>query len=72
MEEKVEEFEDIINFCLLAYAADIYVKLKHFECMMNHIITVFFLNFILYFILFDSLTLKMLNLEYFCKGALSN
>ena len=67
----VEELEDILDFVLLAYAVDIYVKLKHFECRMNHIIIVFF-KLHTFFILFDSLTLKMLNLEYFCKGALSN
>ena len=33
----VEDF----SFCLLAYTYDIYVKLKHFKCRLNHIIIVF-------------------------------
>ena len=38
----VEELEDILDFVLLAYAVDIYVKLKHFECKLNYVI-IFFL-----------------------------
>ena len=39
---KVEEFENILKNCLFAYDVDIYVKLKHFECRLNHSIIVFF------------------------------
>ena len=41
LEEKVEDFEDILNVCLLAYAVDIYVKLHYFERRLNHTIIVF-------------------------------
>ena len=69
---KSGKLENILDFCLLGYADDIYVKSKYFACI--YIIS-YYHNFSLNFIhtyFWQSNFMKMLNLVYLRKGAYSN